>query len=103
MSLEGFLRAAGPLASREVEPRYLSGARYGAGQAPAVCKPATSEEVARLLRLAAEHGVTLLAQGAHTGLVQAATPQGEVLLSTERLRGLFKLDLLDRTLRVWWD
>jgi FAD/FMN-containing dehydrogenase len=100
VSLEGFLRAAGPLARREVEPRYLSGARYGAGQAPAVCKPATSEEVARLLRLAAEHGVTLLAQGAHTGLVQAATPQGEVLLSTERLRGLFELDLLDRTLRV---
>jgi FAD/FMN-containing dehydrogenase len=100
MSLDAFLAAAGALASTEVEPRYLSGSRYGNGHAPAVCKPATPAEVAQLLQLAAEHGVRLLPQGAHTGLVKAATPQGEVVLSTERLKGVFELDPLERTLRV---
>ncbi len=100
MGLDAFLRAAGALASTEVEPRYLSGARYGAGHAPAVLRPASTDEVVRLLSLATEHGVPWLTQGAHTGLVKAATPEGQVLLSTERLRGVFELDPLDRTLRV---
>lgn len=100
MSLQAFLAEAGPLASPLVEPRYLSGSRYGAGHAPAVCRPATAAEAAELLRLAAQHGVPLLPQGAHTGLVKAGTPQGQVLLSTERLRSVFELDPLERTLRV---
>lgn len=100
MSLDAFLAAAGPLASTELEPRYLSGSRYGSGSAPALLRPAATAEVARLLQLAGEQGVALVTQGAHTGLVKAATPQGEVLLSTERLRAVFELDPLDRTLRV---
>lgn len=88
------------MATQEVEPRYLSGSRYGSGHAPAVARPSTPQEVAQLHRLAAQHGVALLPQGAHTGLVKAGTPQGEVVVSTERLRGVFELDLLDKTLRV---
>jgi FAD/FMN-containing dehydrogenase len=98
--LAAFLAAAGPLASAEVEPRYVQGARYGAGEAAAVLRPSTAEEVAHLLALAERHGWRVRTQGAHTGLVRAATPQGELLLSTERLRGVFELDPLDRTLRV---
>jgi FAD/FMN-containing dehydrogenase len=100
MGFDAFLRAAGGLASTDVEPRYLSGARYGGGSALAVLRPASTQQVADLLRLAREHGVDWLTQGAHTGLVKAATPTGQVVLSTERLRGVFELDLLDRTLRV---
>ena len=100
MALEAFLKAAGSLACTEVEPRYLSGSRYGSGAAAAVLRPSSSAEVATLLRLASEHGVQLVTQGAHTGLVKAATPQGQVLLSTERLKSTFELDPLDRTLRV---
>lgn len=100
MSVEAFLAAAGPLASAEVEPRYLSGARYGAGAAAALLKPAGAAQAAELLALASKHQVALVLQGAHTGLVKAATPQGQVLLSTERLREVFELDPLDRTLRV---
>lgn len=100
MSLEAFLAAAGPLASTEVEPRYLSGARYGAGAAAALLKPTTAVQAAELLHLAQQHAVPLVLQGAHTGLVKAATPQGQVLLSTERLREVFEFDPLDRTLRV---
>ncbi len=100
MALDAFLQAAGSLASTEVEPRYLSGSRYGSGSAAAVLRPSSGAEVSRLLQLAAEHGVQLITQGAHTGLVKAATPQGQVLLSTERLKSTFELDPLDRSLRV---
>ncbi len=87
----------------DIEPRYLEAARYGAGQAAALLRPARSSEVAALVALCAEHGLTLVPQGAHTGLVLGATPRDaerQVLLSTERLREHFELDLLDRTLRV---
>ncbi len=100
MALAAFLAAAGPLATTEVEPRYLAGSRYGSGEAAALLKPGTPDEVARLLQLAGEHSVAVVTQGAHTGLVRGATPAGQVLLSTERLRGVFEFDPLDRTLRV---
>lgn len=99
-ALEAFLRQAGALATTTVEPRYLEGARYGHGHAPAVLKPSNADEVSQLLRAAAAQGVRLVCQGAHTGLVQAATPQGEPVLSTERLRQVFECDALERTLRV---
>ena len=86
-----------------IEPRYLQPARYAAGQAAALVRPGHRDEAARVLALAAACGLRVVVQGAHTGLVRAGTPddvQGEVLLSTERLREVFELDLLDRTLRV---
>jgi len=86
-----------------IEPRYLEPARYAAGQAAGLVRPATSAQVAALLRLCVEHGLILVTQGAHTGLVRAGTPTDathHLLLSTERLREVFDFDPLDRTLRV---
>jgi FAD/FMN-containing dehydrogenase len=95
--------AAHVQADEEIEPRFLEAARYGRGAARAVVRPASAEQVARLLALAADCDVRLIPQGAHTGLVQAATPddaQRDVVLATERLRQTFDLDPLDATLRV---
>jgi len=95
--------AAQVQAGAAIEPRYLEPARYAPGRAAALLRPATTEEAAALLALCAEHRLRVVPQGAHTGLVRAATPvdaQRDVLLSTERLRETFELDLLDRTLRV---
>ena len=86
-----------------IEPRFLEAARYGHGAARAVVRPETDEQVARLLALAAGGDVRLIPQGAHTGLVQGATPRDarrDVVLSTDRLRSTFDLDPLDATLRV---
>ncbi|RZI61185.1 MAG: FAD-binding oxidoreductase [Rubrivivax sp.] len=87
----------------DIEPRYLQPARYAAGRAAALVRPGSRDEAARVLALAAASGLRVVVQGAHTGLVRAGTPDdanGDVLLSTERLREVFELDLLDRTLRV---
>ncbi|MDL5031351.1 FAD-binding oxidoreductase [Pelomonas sp. APW6] len=109
-SLTGFLDAASAICGEgqvlpgpAIEPRYLEPARYAAGQAAALLRPATADEAARLLPLCAAHGLRVVPQGAHTGLVRAATPddaQRDVLLSTERLREVFAFDAWDRTLRV---
>jgi FAD/FMN-containing dehydrogenase len=81
-----------------IEPRFLVAARHAAGAALAVLRPATTDEVSALLALAAEADLLIVPQGAHTGLVQAATPQNarrHVVLSTERLRQHFVFDPLD--------
>lgn len=91
------------LAGADIEPRYLEPARYAPGQAAALLRPATAAQVAELVALAAAHDLTLVPQGAHTGLVRAATPtdaRRHVLLATDRLREHFDFDPLDRTLRV---
>lgn len=86
-----------------IEARYLQPARYGAGQAAGVVRPGSVAEVAGLMALAAEHEARVIPQGAHTGLVRAGTPTDgarDLLLSTERLKQVFELDLLDRTVRL---
>lgn len=108
--MQGFLDAAAAICGAaqvvpgtQIEPRYLEAARYGSGQAAALVRPATAAEAAALLALCTACGLVLVPQGAHSGLVLAGTPRDgarHVLLSTERLRERFELDLLDRTLRV---
>lgn len=91
------------VAGAAIEPRYLEPARYAPGRAAALVRPATTEQVAELVKLAAVHGLTVVPQGAHTGLVRAGTPtdaERHVLLATDRLRGRFDFDPLDRTLTV---
>jgi FAD/FMN-containing dehydrogenase len=86
-----------------IEPRYLEPARYAPGRAAGLVRPATTEQVRLLLALCHRQGLTLVTQGAHTGLVRAATPSDasrHLLLSTERLREHFDFDPLDRSLRV---
>ncbi|MGM9516100.1 FAD-binding oxidoreductase [Roseateles sp. DB2] len=91
------------LPGSDIEPRYLEPARYAPGRAAGLLRPGSEQEAARLLPLCAAHGLRVVPQGAHTGLVRAGTPddaQHEVLLSTERLREVFEFDAWDRTLRV---
>ena len=63
------------------------------GSALAVIRPATTEEVAAVLRLCAEAGVGVVPQGGNTGLVGGSVPRGgEVVLSTTRLTDVGDLD-----------
>ena len=75
--------------------RYEQGWRYGQGKALAVVRPSTTEDVSRVLALAAGHGIRVVPQGANTGLVGGSTPDasGEMLvLSLERLSRLLEID-----------
>src|SRR5689334_5405069 len=58
------------------------------GRTPAVIRPASTEEVAAVVRLCAEAGVPIVTQGGNTSMVGGAVPAedgSELILSTARL------------------
>jgi glycolate oxidase len=67
------------------------------GQKPRyVAKPATAEEVAALVRAAAEHGVPVTARGSGTGLSGAARPREDgLLVSFERMNAVLEVDTVN--------
>ncbi|WP_028310832.1 FAD-binding oxidoreductase [Derxia gummosa] len=82
---------------------HLTGARYGAGRARCVIRPASIDEVREVVKLCVREGVRLVPQGANTGLVGASTPDasgGQVVLSLSRLRGHCEIDVANRSVTV---
>jgi FAD/FMN-containing dehydrogenase len=71
------------------------------GRPNAVVRPGDAEQVAAVVRACGAHGVPLVPQGGNTGLVGAGIPRdGEVVLSTCRLRDLKPVDIYARTVEV---
>lgn len=71
------------------------------GEPIAVVRPGTTEQVAAVVKVCADHGVAIVPQGGNTGLVGAGVPSdGEVVLSTRRLRELNAVDVRARTVEV---
>ena len=69
------------------------------GAALAIARPATTEQVAAVLRACASAGVAIIPQGGNTGLVGGSVPRSvanrpQVVLSTLRLRDLEPVDAL---------
>jgi FAD/FMN-containing dehydrogenase len=72
----------------EIEPWVTDWRGRVRGAAPAMLAPASTEEVAEIVRLAAEYRVPLVPQGGNTGMAGGATPPADgsaVLLSTRRM------------------
>jgi FAD/FMN-containing dehydrogenase len=79
--------------------RYERGYRYGSGRALAIVRPASTQDVASLLRYCYRHDIRVVAQGANTGLVAASTPDesgDQLVLSLDRLLGIDSFDAHDR-------
>lgn len=75
------------------------------GEALAVVRPASVEEVSAVVRACAAAGGAVIPQGGNTGLVGGSVPRTlasrpQVVLSTLRLRGLGPVDLLAGTVTV---
>ncbi len=71
------------------------------GKALAVVRPASTEEVAAVVRTCANLGVPIVAQGGNTGLVGGGVPDAsgtQVLLSLTRLNRIRELDRANLTL-----
>lgn len=65
------------------------------GTTPFLALPKTARDVAAVVGICFEAGVPITTQGGNTGLVGGQIPQGEILLSTERLRAIRDLDPFD--------
>ena len=69
------------------------------GSTPAMLAPASTEEVAEIVRLAAEHRVPLVPQGGNTGMSGGATPPPDgsaILLSLRRMNKIRSVSADDR-------
>ena len=65
------------------------------GHTPLLALPGSTAQVAAVIAVCAEAGVAVIPQGGNTGLVGGQIPQGEILLSTDRLRAVRDVDRLD--------
>ncbi len=88
----------GDLAAYEIDWR-----KRFAGKALAVVRPASTEEVARVVRLCAEHGTSIVAQGGNTGLVGGSVPDAsgtQIVLSLSRLDRVRNIDVANLAMTV---
>ncbi|MEP7172721.1 MAG: FAD-binding oxidoreductase [Aestuariivirga sp.] len=73
------------------------------GKSPLVMRPANTEEVSRILKLASETGTAIVPQSGNTGLVGGQIPfedGHELLLSLDRMTKILNVDAADSTMTV---
>jgi FAD/FMN-containing dehydrogenase len=73
------------------------------GKSPLVMRPANTEEVSRILKLASETGTAIVPQSGNTGLVGGQIPfesGDELLLSLDRMTKILSVDAADSTMTV---
>ena len=73
------------------------------GKSPLVMRPANTEEVSRILKLASETGTAIVPQSGNTGLVGGQIPfedGDELLLSLDRMTKILNVDAADCTITV---
>ena len=71
------------------------------GRALAVARPASTDEVAAVVRWCGEHGVALVPQGGNTGLVGGSTPDDsgrQLVLSLSRMKRVRGIDVANASL-----
>ena len=86
----------------EIEPWLTDWRGRVHGSAPAILAPATTDEVADIVKLAAKHGVPLVPQGGNTGMAAGATPPADgsaLILSLRRMNNIRSLSAENRARR----
>ena len=105
--IEHLKAAAGPAGWLEAESDkapFLKDERdLYRGAAPLVLRPATTEQVSRIVRLCGEAGIGVVPQGGNTGYCGGSIPAGngeEVVVSLSRLNKVRDVDALNYTITV---
>ncbi|MCR5873315.1 FAD-binding oxidoreductase [Phenylobacterium sp. J426] len=82
-------------AAERIAPKLVEWRDRWVGQTTFLALPRTTAQVAAVVGICAEARQPITIQGGNTGLVGGQIPQGEVLLSTERLRAIREVSPLD--------
>ena len=85
----------------ELERHVVDERRLYRGKTPLLVRPASTEEVAAVLRICHRHRIPVVPQGGNTGLVGGSVPHehgGEILLSLARMNRIRDLDALNYTM-----
>jgi len=100
-ALRGLVGANGVLEPAELATRSAGALRADHLKAQALVRPASTEEVSKVLRWCHENAVAVVTQGGLTGLVHGAdASETEVILSMERMRSIETIDQRQRTATV---
>lgn len=102
-ALQGVVGASHIRAGSEDSPELTDRHRRYRGRALAIVRPASTEEVARVVRLCAAARAPIVVQGGNTGLMGGATPDASgtaVLLRLDRLNRVREVDTANDTLTV---
>ncbi len=75
---------------------YSKDAGVFRGTATVVVMPASTGQVAEVVRVAEKHGVAIVARGAGTGLAGGAVPIDSVVVSTTRMNQIYSVDPANR-------
>ncbi len=81
--------------AERIAPKLVEWRDRWIGTTPFLALPRTTDEVAAVVGICFEAGQPITVQGGNTGLVGGQIPQGEILLSTERLAAIREVDALD--------
>jgi FAD/FMN-containing dehydrogenase len=81
-----------------IAPKLVEWRDRWRGETPFLALPRTASQVAAVVEICAGAGLAITPQGGNTGLVGGQIPQGEILLSTERMNTIRDLDLADDVL-----
>jgi FAD/FMN-containing dehydrogenase len=81
-------------------PKLVEWRGRWSGSTPLLVLPRTVDEVAAIVGVCAEAGFPITPQGGNTGLVGGQIPQGEVLLSLEKMRAVREVAPLDDVIVV---
>lgn len=87
----------------EMAPHLLEERGHYRGRAALLVRPASTDDVAAIVKACAETGTALVPQGGNTSMMGGATPfehGGEVLLSLSRMNRIRVLDALNYTMTV---
>nr|WP_313617587.1 FAD-binding oxidoreductase [Agrobacterium sp.] len=79
----------------EIAPRLVENRGLYHGTSPLLLKPASVEEVSRIMTLASESGTAIVPQTGNTGLVGGQTPRAgasDIILSLERMNKVREID-----------
>ncbi|MSO80238.1 MAG: FAD-binding oxidoreductase [Alphaproteobacteria bacterium] len=83
-----------------MEPWLIESRGLYRGASPLVLRPASTAEVAEVVRLAHAHRVAIVPQGGNTGLVGGAVAQGQMILALGRMNRVRAVDPVDYTMTV---
>ncbi|HEY1752863.1 MAG TPA: FAD-binding oxidoreductase [Caulobacteraceae bacterium] len=81
-------------------PKLVEWRDRWSGTTPLLALPKSTGEVAAVVGICAESGTAITPQGGNTGLVGGQIPDGEVLLSLERMRAVREVDTDDDAMIV---
>ena len=87
----------------DTDPYAEDWRRLYRGHAAAVVRPGSTQEVAAVIRLCAEAGVSVVPQGGNTSMVGGATPNAnreQIILSLARMNRVEQVDPVDMTLTL---